>query len=145
MAPVETSHTNVSAIACRRFGKLIEKSAGQMSQGMTTKRITAEQNDIDCEDHRPNADAKHTFSCPWIDKPKRFPHVIGEDQNENESEIEKIAVNVLHNQRERTFAQISLSRFPDRACRRISPERFIVGAPVVVTGQTKSTGRPKDQ
>src|SRR5437667_185966 len=71
---------------------------------MTTKRITAEQNDIDCENHRPNADAKHTFPCPWIDKPKRFPHVTGEDHNEKESEIEKIAVNVLHNQRERTFA-----------------------------------------
>jgi len=116
-----------------------------MSQGMTTERITAEQNDIDCENHRPNANAKHTFSCPWIDKPKRFAHVIGEDQNENESEIEKIAVNVLNNQREGTFAQISLSRFTNGACRRIRPERLIVCAPVVVTGQTKSTGCPKNQ
>src|SRR5437773_2164359 len=93
VAPVETSHASVSAIARRRSGKLIEKSAGQMSQGMTTKRITAEQTDIDCENDRPNADAKYTFPCRRIDKPKRFPHVIGEDHNENESEIEKIPVN----------------------------------------------------
>src|SRR5437016_6610993 len=105
-----------------------------MSQRVTTKCITTEQNDIDCENHRPNADAKHIFPCRWIDKPKRFPHVIGEDQNENESEIEKIAVNVLHNQREGTFAYISLSRFADGACRRSSPERFIVGVLVKVPG-----------
>src|SRR2546430_8660376 len=116
-----------------------------MSQGMTTKRITAEQNDIDCENHRPNADAKHTFPCPWIDKPKRFPHVTGEDHNENEGEIEKIAMHVLHDERERAFTPVAFAWLTDRACRRISPERFIVCAPVVVTGATESAGCPTDQ
>src|SRR5437879_13546035 len=54
-------------------------------------------------------------------------------------------MNVLHNERERTFAPIALARLDHGAGRQISPERLVVRAAVVVTGHSKPSGRPKNQ
>ena len=51
----------VGTIASRRFRELIEKSADQMAQGMTTKSVAAEQNDIDREHDRADADAERVL------------------------------------------------------------------------------------
>src|SRR5262249_7165621 len=42
VAAIKTAHARVGAIARRRFGKLIQKTASQMSQRVTTKGIAAQ-------------------------------------------------------------------------------------------------------
>ena len=63
----------------------------------------------------------------------------------DEREIEKIAVHVLHDQRKRTLAEIRFARLAHGARRRIGPERFVIGAAIVITGQPESARRPQDQ
>src|SRR6266404_3546695 len=103
---------------------------------MTAERVAAEQDDVYRENNRADADAE-----PAI-KPERFPNVVGEDQNKNQREVEKVAVNVLHDERERTLAEISFARFANGARGRIGPERFVIRAAIVVTGESKSARRP---
>src|SRR6266567_7712082 len=102
-----------------------------MAQRVTTKRVTAKQDNVNCEHDRPDANSK------LVVEPESFPDVVTQDQNENERKIQKIAVHVLHDQRERTLAKISFARFADRACERIRPERFVIGAAIIITGQPK--------
>ena len=54
-------------------------------------------------------------------------------------------MNVLQNKWERAFAEIRFARLAHGAGRRISPESFIISASVIVTGEAKSAGRPKNQ
>ena len=79
-----------------------------------------------------------------FDKPERFPNIVGQNQNEHERDIKKIAVHVLHDQREGTFAQIGFARLAHRACRRIGPERFVIGASIIIAGEPEAAGRPEE-
>src|SRR5438093_1048953 len=110
-----------------------------MPKRMTAKRIAAKQNEVDRQNNRADAETEVMI------EPERFPNVVSENQNENECEIQKIAMHVLHDQRKRTLAEISFARLTNRACGRIRPERFVIRAAIVVTGQSKSAGRPQDQ
>ena len=69
-----------------------------MPQGMTSKRITAKQVHVDGQHDGADANAERAFARRWIDKPERFPNVIRKDQNEDERQIEKITVHVLHDE-----------------------------------------------
>src|SRR4029453_3393520 len=110
-----------------------------MPQGVTPKSVTTQQDDIDREHNCPNTNSKSIW------KPERFPNVVGQNQNKNEREIEKITMHVLHDEWKGTFAPIMLARFPDGACRRVGPKRFVVRAPIVIAGDPKSPWRPKDK
>src|SRR5437899_10746786 len=112
---------------------------------MTTKCVAGQQDDINCKHNRADANAECSFPAVWIDKPKRFPDVVGQNQKEKERKIKKVTMNILHDERERPFAPVAFTRFTDGARRRISPERFIVRAAIVVTGQPKPARRPKNQ
>ena len=57
----------------------------------------------------------------------------------------KIAVGVLQNQRERVLAEVRLARLADGARRRIGPERLVVGAAVVITGEAEQAGKRQDE
>jgi len=112
---------------------------------MTTKCVTAEEHDVDRQDERADADAERSFSSPWIREPHRFPDINRKDDDEDERQIKKVAVHVLHDQREGTLAEIRFARFPDSARWRISPEGFVIGPAIIITGQSKSARRPKNQ
>ena len=71
-----------------------------MPQRMASKCVPAQQNNVDSEHDRSNANAERTFAGRWIDKPEPLPNVIRQDQNEQERDVEKIAVHVLHDERE---------------------------------------------
>src|SRR6266568_1510585 len=116
-----------------------------MSQRVTTKCVTTEQDDVDHEHNRANAKTERTPAARYIDKPEPFPNIIGQDQNEDEREIKKIAMHVLHDEWERTFAEISFPWFAHCARRRVCPKRFVVSAAVVITGEPKSARRPQNQ
>src|SRR5947207_5764081 len=105
---------------------------------MTTISVTAEQDDVNREHDCADADYES------IIKPERFPNVVAQNENKNESEIQEIAVHVLHDERERALAQICFARLAHRARWRIGPERFVVRAAIVITGQSKSARRPKN-
>src|SRR5207247_9778030 len=74
-----------------------------------------------------------------------FPNVDRQDDQEDESEIEKIAMHILHDERERTLTPVTFARLTHSAGRWISSERFVIRAAVVITGATKSRGRPASQ
>src|SRR5262245_45171517 len=139
VALVETSHTCVSAIAGRRFGKLVQEPAGQVSERMTTKCITAEQNEVDCENDCSDADSES------VPKPERFPDVVRKDHQKKECQIKKVSMHILHDQRKRTLAPVIFAWLANRARRRISPEGFIVRPPIVITRKPKSARGPKNE
>ena len=121
------------------------KAADEMAQRMTTKRVAAQQHDIHRQHERADADAERFRPVRGIDEPHRFPDIVGENENENEREVEKIAMHVLHDEREGTFAEIGFARLADGAGRRIGPERFVICAAVIITGEPESARRPKNQ
>ena len=58
VAAIKTGDTAISLITRWRARKLIAKSANQMPERMATKGVAAEENDIDCENDRSDADSK---------------------------------------------------------------------------------------
>ena len=111
---------------------------------MATESVTAEQDNINRKHDGADADAERTAAGHRIVEPKGFPNVVTQNQNENEREIQKIAVHILHDQRERTFTEISFARFADRARGRVGPKCFVIGAAIIITGEPKSARRPQD-
>src|SRR5437667_5809845 len=109
-----------------------------MAQRVTTKRVTAKQDNVNCEHDRPDANSQSVV------EPESFPNVVTQNQNENEREIQKIAVHILHDQRERTLTEISFARFADRARGRVGPKCFVIGAAIIITGEPKSARHPKN-
>jgi hypothetical protein len=69
---------------------------------------------------------------------------VRQDEDEEQGEIKKIAMNVLNYQRKRILTEISLTRFAHGTGRRISPECLIVSTAIVVARNTKTRGSPKD-
>jgi hypothetical protein len=55
---VEAANAAISLIAGRCFRELIQKAAGQMSQRMTTERITAEEDNINGQNQSSDSDSK---------------------------------------------------------------------------------------
>src|SRR6476620_2158226 len=106
---------------------------------MTANSITAEQHEVDCQHDCADADPKPIW------KPERLPNIVGKNHKEQDREVKKVAMNVLHDERKRTLAPITFPRFADCARGRISPERFIVGAAIVITRQPESPRRPKNE
>src|ERR1700744_5887370 len=78
-------------------------------------------------------------------EPKRTPGVVKQYQNKDQREIQKIAVNILQDKRKRGFAWIPDAGFTNGARGPISPERFIIRAPIIITGEPKAGRRPKHQ
>src|SRR6266851_7110767 len=103
-----------------------------MAERMATESVPAEQDNINRKHDGADADAERTAAGHRTVEPKGFPNVVTQNQNENEREIQKIAVHILHDQRERTLTEISFARFADRARGRVGPKRFVVSAPVIV-------------
>ena len=53
-------------------------------------------------------------------------------------------MHVLHDQWERTLAPVALARLTYSAGRRIGPERFVVSATIIITGEPEATRCPKN-
>src|SRR4029077_5066235 len=100
-----------------------------MSQRVTAKRVAAQQNNVDRKHNRADADSKPIW------KPKRLPYVVRQNEKKKESKLEKVSLHILHDKRDRPFAPVALPRFAYRAGRRVGPERFVIGAAIIITGQ----------
>ena len=111
---------------------------------MASERVAAQEDEIHGEHDRAEADAEGPPSGA-VGEPHRLPHVVRQHDQEEEREIQEIAVDVLENQRERVLAEVFLPRLADAAGRRVRPERLVVGAAVVVAGETEAARRPENQ
>ena len=116
-----------------------------MAEGMTAKGVAAKKNDVNGEHDCSDANSEGFATSRRIAKPQRLPNVDREDDNKNEREIKEIAMDVLHNKRKRTLAQIRRSRFAHAAGGGIGPKSLVIGASIIIAGKPESTGRPQDQ
>src|ERR1043166_1868729 len=106
---------------------------------MTTEGVTAEQNNVDREHNSTDPDSESAI------EPQRLLNVIGQNADEDQSEIKEVAGHVLHDQRERTLTERGFPRPAGSACGRVGPERFVIRASIIVAGEPKSTGRPENE
>src|SRR5579863_507522 len=90
---VEAAHAIVSLLANRRVRKLIEQSAHKMTERMTPKRVAAQQDNVGEQNQSAQSDPETAV------KPARAPDVVRQDHEEDERQVQKIAVNILKNQR----------------------------------------------
>src|SRR2546427_8443046 len=108
-----------------------------MAQRVTRERVAGEQRAVYRQNQRADRDAK--CSC----RPQCAPHVVPEKKQNDQREVQQIAMQVLQDQRKCSLAAIIAPRsFGDSAAWRMECERTVVRLAVVVTGQTKSSGRP---
>src|SRR5947209_1047416 len=110
-----------------------------MTQGVAAERVAAQQHHVN-QQH----DCSQTDPKPAI-KPERLPNVVSEYENEDQRDIKKVAVDVLHDERERPFAEVSLARLTDGARRRIRPERLVICASIIIAGESEAARRPEDE
>ena len=68
-----------------------------------------------------------------------------EDREHGDRQKQHVAMEVLQDERKRVLAPVALARLPDRARRRVHPERLVVGAAVVVAGKPEEAGNRQNQ
>src|SRR5262249_12637574 len=144
VAPIKAANAAVDLLSNRRLGQSVEISANQVPQRMATKRVARDQDHINGEDQGSDADSKDLPARSRIGKPHRVPNIVREDADEDQRQVEEIAMDILNDQREGALTPIVLTRLAHRAGRGIGPERFVVGPTVVVAGKTEPGGRPND-
>src|SRR5690242_4894961 len=116
-----------------------------MAKRMAAEGVARQQDDIDGQNDCAHTHSELGAAGPWIDKPEGAPDIQRENYQKKQREIEEISVNILQNQRERTFTTIVFSQFANGTGRRIGPKGFIVSTAIVVARQAKAARRPKDQ
>src|ERR1044072_2208572 len=115
-----------------------------MPHRVTAERVAGEQNDVDGEDDGAKSDAE--LFATTVVEPERLPHVVREEKQKQHRNVHEVAVDVLQNQWKRSLADVALSRLTHGAVRRIRPKRLVVGAAIVVAGESKQAGkRQNDQ
>ena len=142
---VEAGRAVVAGLADRRLRDLVLHATHQMSQRMTPERVTGQEHDVDEQHDGADADAELLHAGGRVVEPHRQPHVVRQQEEKHDRRVHGIAVDVLEDQRERILAQVALARLTNRARRRIRPERFVVGATIVVTGEAEHTRERQDQ
>src|SRR5216683_966555 len=106
---------------------------------MAAECIAAHQNRVSGQDQSSDADAESVL------KPHGLPGVVSQKHDENQCEIEKVAMYVLKDKRKGSLAEIFLAGLAHRARWWIGPKRFVVCAAIVVAGDPESARRPQHQ
>src|SRR5258708_10564272 len=106
---------------------------------MAAECVTAQENRVSGQDQSSYADAKSVL------KPHGLPGVVSQKHDENQCEVEEVAMYVLKDKRKGSLAEIFLAGLAHRAGWRIGPKRLVVCAAIVVAGDSESTRRPQDQ
>src|SRR5260370_25790365 len=114
-----------------------------MTRGVTAQGVAAQQDGVRSEDERANADADRDRVCGGVGEPEGTPHIVGEETEENQSDVQEVAMHVLQDQGERVFAAVVRPGLADGAGWRVRPERLVVSAPVGIAGEAGTTPRPE--
>src|SRR5579871_426546 len=139
VAAVEAAHAIVRGSADGALGHAVEHAADQVAERVASEGVAAQQDHVDEKNYRTEAYAEVTI------EPHREPNIVGEQDQEEDGEIQKIAMDVLNDEREGALAEIFFARLTDGASGRIGPERFVVGAAIVVAGEAESAWGPEDE
>src|SRR5262245_20984740 len=109
---------------------------------MAAERVAAEEQNVQGQHKRSHAHAERLPSRS-VRKPQRAPNIMGQDAEERQRKIKKVAVNILDNEWKRIFSKVSVSWFTNRTRRWVGPKRFVVCAAIVVASKPESRRRPK--
>ena len=145
MPLVEAGNTAVALAAYRRFRQAIHETADEMAQGMATEGIAAEEEHVEAQDDRSQADTEACFTGSSIGKPHAPVGIVGQEEEKADRDVEKVAMDVLDDQRQGVLSEIAFPRFADRARWRVRPEGLVLRAPVVVAGQSKTNWDTKNK
>src|SRR6185312_3388473 len=112
---------------------------------MAGEQIQREQNDIDEQHQRTDADAEVQLLI-GARKPEGAYCVIPKEAQEDDGAIKKIAMQVLQDEREFRFAAIiSMRRLAHGAARRIHEERPVISFAIVVAGDAEAQRKSQNQ
>src|SRR3954468_615735 len=107
---------------------------------MAAKRIAAEENNVDGQEQCPGPHMK------TVGPLRRQVDVPREEREKDHGDVGEVPVHVLEYQRQPAFAPVAqTARFTDRTRGRVSPERLVVRAAVVITGEAEEAGERQDQ
>src|SRR2546428_2553208 len=128
----------------RNAGKTIDVPADDVSQRMARQRVAGQQDDVRQQHQRADTYAK--VSSHGRVKPKSRNRVVPENHQEDDGNIEKVAMQILQNKGKPCFASVtSARRLADRTGRRIEKKRAIVSFAIVITRRPKAERRPENQ
>src|SRR5438552_9700341 len=105
-----------------------------MTEGMAAYGVAREQGRVDQEDDAPHPDPE----LPVAEE--RAVGIEIEDDYEQAGEIERVSVQVLHEEEPRLPAVFSAADSADRARRRHREERAVVGFAVVIARRPERQG-----
>ena len=84
--------------------------------GMAAEGVAGQQDDVDDQDERADGDAEMLRAVRGLE-PERVPRIAAEDEDEDEREVEEVAVDVLQDERQVALARVALARLADGAIR----------------------------
>src|SRR5687768_8656816 len=116
-----------------------------MPQGVTSESVAAEKNYVRGQKQRAEPEPELLPTSSRIDEPEGFPHVIREHDDEKQGDVKEIPVDVLEDQWKRRLSPIAFARLTHGAVGRVRPERFVVRAAVVVTGEAEQPGERQNE
>src|SRR5260370_38932450 len=119
--------------------QLILAPAHEVAERMAAKRITAQEEDVDQEDNRADAEAEVELAIVALEL-ARLHDVPGEKQDKDQSQVQEIPVHILNDQRQAVLAPVALARLADGAVRRVAPPHLLVCTAAVRARDAKRTG-----
>src|SRR5262249_45317480 len=129
----------------------VHPSTDEVPQGVAAERETGEQYYVGEHDERTDTDAETVSrlrparSINARPEEECLNRVPGEHDEEEEREIQSIAMDVLEQERPVVLAPVRFSRLADRTGGRVLPEGAVVRLAVVVAGQAKDARKCQDQ
>src|SRR6266478_1000127 len=123
-----------------RAREAIQFAAGKMTERVAGKCVERQERDVESENKCADADAKTAVEEEGADG------VVPKENDEKNSKIEKIPMDVLQDERKRSFpAIIAPRKFANRASGRIQENRPVISFAVVVASGAKAEGTGEDQ
>src|SRR3954466_5245754 len=123
--------------------QLAVEAADDVPKGMTAEGVAAEEHQVRRQNECSKANPELATAI-GPREPERLPYIRREDDEEEQRDVHEVAMDVLHDQRERALAEIRLARLANGAVRRIGPERLVIRAAIVIARHPEQTGKRQE-
>ncbi len=137
MRSVQAAYAIVEFVPHGMLRDAIEGASDEVPEGVASEDVSSEKDDVHYQNQASYADAEAIWKAEGHDC------VVNEEKPDNIGEPQKIAMEILQDEREASLAEIAFAWFTHSTRRRISPERLIVRAAVVITRQAKEAWNPE--
>jgi len=101
---IEAARAVIRFLAHRMTRELVEKAADDVAHRVAPERIAAQQHHVRRQYQGAQADAE-VRRAARVGEPERVPHVARQNHQKQDGDIEEIAVDVLHDEREIPLAE----------------------------------------